>query len=192
MRVMRAGRSAGSVSSSWSTSGRSSSDRDEDGRVDLAGADVILAHRLLKNTVIEFRRAERRTVSSLPHASPALPMRSSFPFTPSSYDSFGEVTGLVQDLATVAGRRRDAQRVRVSSEDADLEVIRVLDAPPSVVWQYYVQPQRRAEWSIEVNETLVHLHPQTRRAASVSGHRADCAHAVGGDALREYLDWRPL
>ena len=33
-------------------------DRDEDGRVDLAGADVILAHRLLKNTVTEFRRAE--------------------------------------------------------------------------------------------------------------------------------------
>ena len=69
-------------------------------------------------------------------------MRSSFPFTPSP-NSFGEVTGLVQDLATVAGRRRDAQRVRVSSEDADLEVIRVLDAPPSVVWQYYRFAARR-------------------------------------------------
>ena len=70
-------------------------------------------------------------------------MRSSFPFTPSPTNLFGEVTGLVQDLATVAGRRRDAQRVRVSSEDADLEVIRVLDAPPSVVWQYYRFAARR-------------------------------------------------
>ncbi len=33
-------------------------DRDEDGRVDLAGPDVILAHRLLKNTVIESGRPE--------------------------------------------------------------------------------------------------------------------------------------
>ena len=109
-------------------------------------------------------------------------MRSSFPFTPSPTNSFGEVTGLVQDLATVAGRRRDAQRVRVSSEDADLEVIRVLDAPPSVVWQYYVQPQRRAEWSIEVNETSVTFTPNEKGRLGI-GASSHCAHAVGGDAL---------
>ena len=90
----------------------------------------------------------------------------------------------------MAGRRRDAQRVRVSSEDADLEVIRVLDAPPSVVWQYYVQPQRRAEWSIEVNETSVTFTPNEKGRLGI-GASSHCAHAVGGDALREYLDWRP-
>lgn len=164
-------------------------DRDEDGRVDLAGADVILAHRLLKNTVTESGGPKAYgffSASCFARSSHEIKL----PLHTESYDSFGEVTGLVQDLATVAGRRRDAQRVRVSSEDADLEVIRVLDAPPSVVWQYYVQPQRRAEWSIEVNETSVTFTPNEKGRLGI-GASSHCAHAVGGDALREYLDWRP-
>jgi uncharacterized protein YndB with AHSA1/START domain len=107
-----------------------------------------------------------------------------------SYESFGEVMGFVEDLAAVAERRREAQRVRITSEDADLDVSRIFDAPPPVVWQYYVQPGRRAEWSMDANETSIVFHPneQGRLGAGASSH---CAHAVGGDALREYLDWRP-
>jgi hypothetical protein len=42
--------------------------------------------------------------------------------TSESYDSFGDVTSVVQDLAAVADRRRESQRVRVTSEEADLDV----------------------------------------------------------------------
>jgi uncharacterized protein YndB with AHSA1/START domain len=165
-------------------------DRDEDdGRLDLAGPDVILAHRLLKNTIIEAGGPEAYAFIS----DPCLARSSaefSLPAHSESYDSFGEVTGVVQDLAAVADRRRESQRVRVTREEADVDVSYTIDAPASVVWQYWVQPEKRARWSLSVNETSVVFSPNDdgRRATGGSSH---CAHAVGGDALREYLDWRP-
>ena len=164
-------------------------DRDEDGRVDLAGPEVILAHRLLKNTVIESGGPKAYAFMSA-KCFARRQHELTLPVHAESYDSFGEVTGFVQDLGEVADRRRDAQRVRVTSEDADFELSRIFDAPPPVVWQYYVQPGRRAEWSMDVNETSVTFRPneQGRLGAGASSH---CAHAVGGDAFREYLDWRP-
>ena len=165
-------------------------DRDEDdGRIDLAGPDVILAHRLLKNTIIEAGGPEAYAFFS----DPCLALSSagsSLAAHSESYDSFGEITGVVQDLAAVADRRRESQRIRVSPEEADLDVSYIIDAPPSVVWQYWVQPEKRARWSLSANETSVVFSPndEGRRASGASSH---CAHAVGGDALREYLDWRP-
>ena len=164
-------------------------DRDEDGRVDLAGPEVILAHRLLKNTVIEsggpkaYAFMSAKCFAQRQHEL-KLPVHSE------SYDSFGEVTGFVQDLADVAERRRDAQRVRVSVDEADVHTHFIVNAPPSVVWQYCVQPGRRLEWSFDSLETAVVFTPneQGRLGPGASSH---CAHGDLGDALREYLDWRP-
>ncbi len=165
-------------------------DRDEDGRVDLAGPEVILAHRLLKNTVIE---------SGGPKAYAFMSAKCFFqrqhelklPVHAESYDSFGEVTGFVQDLADVAERRRDAQRIRVSVDEADVCLRRILNAPPSVVWQYWVQPGRRLEWSFDSLETSNVFTPneEGRLGPGASSH---CAHGDFGDAMREYLDWRPF
>lgn len=165
-------------------------DRDEeDGRIDLAGPDVILAHRLLKNTIIE---AGGPTAYAF-FSDPVVARSSSgfsLPVHSESFESFGEVTGVVQDLAAIAERRRESQRVRITREEADLDVSYVLDAPPSVVWQYWVQPEKRARWSLSAYETSVVFSPNDagRLGAGASSH---CAHTVGGDALREYLDWRP-
>jgi hypothetical protein len=107
-----------------------------------------------------------------------------------SYESFGEVMGFVQDLADVAERRRNAQRVRVSVDEADVHRRRILNAPPSVVWQYWLQPGRRFECPIILLETVMVFTPneQGRLGPGASSH---CAHGDVGDALREYLDWRP-
>jgi hypothetical protein len=163
-------------------------DRD-DGRVDLAGPEVILAHRLLKNTVIESGGPKAYAFMSAKCFSQRqrelrLPVHSE------SYDSFGEVTGFIQDLADVADRRRDAQRVRVSVDEADVHRRRILNAPPSVVWQYWLQPGRRFECPITLLETVMVFTPneQGRLGPGASSH---CAHGDVGDAFREYLDWRP-
>ena len=69
---------------------------DDDGRIDLAGPDVILAHRLLKNTIIEAGGPEAYAFFS----DPCLARSSaefSLPAHSESYDSFGEVTGVIQD-----------------------------------------------------------------------------------------------
>ena len=163
-------------------------DRDEDGRVDLAGPEVILAHRLLKNTVIESGGPKAYAFMSAKCFRE--PKQFKLPVHSESYESFGEVTGFVQDLADVAERRRDAQRVRVSVAEADVHRRRILNAPPSVLWQYWLQPGRRFECPVTLLETVIVFTPneQGRLGPGASSH---CAHGDVGDAFREYLDWRP-
>ena len=163
-------------------------DRDDDGRVDLAGPDVILAHRLLKNTVIE--SGGPKAYAFLSAKCFREPKQFKLPVHSESYDSFGEVTGFIQDLADIADRRREAQRVRVSVDEADVYRRRILHVPPSVVWQYWLQPGRRFECPITLLETVMVFTPneQGRLGPGASSH---CAHGDVGDAFREYLDWRP-
>jgi Protein of unknown function (DUF2652) len=163
-------------------------DRDEDGRLDLAGPDVILVHRLLKNTIIEqggpssygfFTRACLTGVST----------EFRLPAHEESITSFAPVIGVVEDLAAVAARRREAQVVRLSDDDADVVFSYIVDAPPAVCWQYWVEPGKRLRHT-GATETGVEFKPNSegRVATGASSH---CAHGVGGDGLREYLDWRP-
>src|ERR1039458_7191973 len=76
------------------------------------------------------------------------------------------------------GSRRERQAIVLRSE-----------APPAVCWQYYVEPGKRHRHVAAV-ETGIEFKPNSegRVATGASSH---CAHGVGGDGLREYLDWRP-
>ncbi len=163
-------------------------DRDDEGRVDLAGPAVILAHRLLKNTVIEQGGPPSYAffTDACLHGtavSVALPAHYE------SYESFGNVGGFVQDLGAVADRRREAQVVRLTDHDADAIFSFVVDAPPAVCWQYFVEPGKRLRQTAAL-ETGIEFFPNTEGRLS-TGAASHCAHGSGGDALREYLDWRP-
>ena len=65
-----------------------------------------------------------------------------------------------------------------------------MNAPPSVLWQYWLQPGRRFECPVTLLETMIVFTPneQGRLGPGASSH---CAHGDVGDAFREYLDWRP-
>jgi len=160
----------------------------EDDWEDLAGPDVILVHHLLKNTVSEdggpraYAFLTEPCLRRMPH---------SFDLAPHSESdaSFGPITGGVHDLKPVIARMRDARRVRIDSEEADLETsFGEHPYPPAVLWQYFVDPEKRLRW--QPLQTAIENKPnqQGRLGAGASSH---CAHGVGGDALREYLDWRP-
>jgi uncharacterized protein YndB with AHSA1/START domain len=160
----------------------------EGDREDLAGADVILVHRLLKNTVSEGGGPHAYaffTDACLQRVPPSFDL----PAHSESYESFGPTTGGVYDLAPVLARMREAQRVHIDAEDADLEVsFGEHPYPPALVWQYFVDPEKRLRW--QPLQTAIKNHPnrQGRLGPGASSH---CAHGAGGDALREYLDWRP-
>ena len=158
------------------------------GREDLAGPDVILVHRLLKNTVSE---------GGGPHAyafltDPCLqrmPPSFGLPSHSESYESFGPTTGGVHDLKPVISRMRESRRVYIGSEEADMEIsFGEHPFPPAILWQYFVDPEKRLRW--QPLQTAIKNQPneQGRMGSGASSH---CAHGVGGDALREYLDWRP-
>lgn len=159
-----------------------------DGSEDLAGPDVILAHRLLKNTVTEGGGPEAYALFTAPcldRMPRSLEMRSHS----ETYESFGELKGGVLDLEPVVARRREARRVFVGSEDADMEVsFGEHSYPPEVVWQYFVDPEKRLRW--QPLQTAIKNRPnlEGRMGPGACSH---CAHGVGGDALREYIDWRP-
>ena len=106
-----------------------------------------------------------------------------------SIESFAPVIGVVEDLAAVAAQRREAQVVRLTDDDADLVSTYIIDAPPAVCWQYYVEPGKRLRHT-EAVETGIQFTPNSegRVATGASSH---CTHGTGGDGFREYLDWRP-
>jgi hypothetical protein len=160
----------------------------EDGREDLAGPDVILAHRLLKNSISEaggpsayafFTEACQRR----------LPSSFELPQHREVYDSFGEVVGGVYDLNAVLEQMREARRVYIGSADADCEVNLELPFPAAVLWQYFVDTDKRLRW--QPFQTGVENQPNAGGRMGV-GAASHCAHGAAGDALREYLDWRPF
>jgi uncharacterized protein YndB with AHSA1/START domain len=156
-------------------------------REDLAGPDVILVHRLLKNTVGDDGGPAAYaflTAASLER----MPEAFELPAHTEAYESFGETTGGVHDLRPVLEKMREARREYISSADADLELSGEWPYAPAVLWQYFVDPEKRLRW--QPNQTAIRNKPNEhgRIGAGASSH---CAHGVGGDALREYLDWRP-
>jgi len=163
-------------------------DRDEDGRLDLAGPDVILVHRLLKNTIIEAGGPSSYGFFTDPCFA-GVSTEFQLPAHEESIESFAPVRGVVQDLAAVAEQRREAQVVRLTDDDADFVSSFIVDAPPAVCWQYFVEPGKRLRHTAAL-ETGVEFKPN-REGRVATGASSHCAHGVGGDGLREYLDWRP-
>ncbi len=162
---------------------------EDDGREDLAGPDVILVHRLLKNGISDGAGPQAYAFFT-DGCMKRMPSWFSLPSHSEAYDSFGEVTGGVHDLQPVLAERREARRVYVNAEDADFDGRFETAFAPEVVWQYFVDPEKRLRW--QPGQTAVTAEPNLagRMGAGASTH---CAHGEGtADGLREYLDWRPF
>jgi len=84
---------------------------------------------------------------------------------------------------------REAQREYISSDEADFELSGEHPYPPAVLWQYFVDPEKRLRWQPLQTAIRNEANQHGRMGGGASSH---CAHGVGGDALREYLDWRPF
>lgn len=166
-------------------------EEDDDGREDLAGPDVILVHRLLKNAISDGTGPQAYAFFT-DGCMKRMPSWLSLPPHSETYDSFGEVTGGVHDLQPVLAERREARRVYLNAEDADSELRFETAFAPEVVWQYFVDPEKRLRWQQGSGQTAVSAQPNPvgRMGAGASTH---CAHGEGNaDGLREYLDWRPF
>jgi hypothetical protein len=157
-------------------------------REDLAGPDVILVHRLLKNTVGDGGGPQAYAFLTDPCLQ-RMPPAFDLPSHSESFESFGETTGGVHDLTPVVAQMREARRVYIGSEEADVEIsFGEHPYPPAVVWQYFVEAEKRLRWQPLQTAVKNQPNPRGRLGPGASSH---CAHGVHGDALREYLDWRP-
>jgi hypothetical protein len=158
------------------------------GRLDLAGSDVILVHRLLKNSVTAGGGPQAYVLFTDPCLQ-RLPATFDPPSHSESYESFGHLAGGVHDLDRVVAEMREARRVYIGSDEADIEVsFGEHPCSPAVLWQYFVDPEKRLRW--QPLQTAIRNRPNQRGRVG-PGASSHCAHGIHGDALREYLDWRP-
>jgi hypothetical protein len=164
----------------------------DDGREDLSGPDVILAHRLLKNAISD--GGGPQAYAFLTDACLER-MPGSFNLTEHTevYESFGETRGGVHDLGPVLTAMREERRLYIGAADADVENIYELPVPPATAWQYIVDPIERQRWACRQfgeDPDEEQLNTQGRHGAGTKVH---CGHGPGPIwGFREVVDWRPF
>jgi hypothetical protein len=154
---------------------------------ELIGLDVILVHRLLKNSVAEclgkrgYLLLTQACADSLGLDAEALGLRAHL----EHYDDVGDVPCWLEDLDERWREEEERRRVYVPSKDASFEYRFSLPVEAEVAWDWLTSPERRAVWQAD---RIDQMTPGGRDRVGATSH---CIH--GKDALvEEILDWRPF
>ncbi|MEO8739115.1 MAG: DUF2652 domain-containing protein [Casimicrobiaceae bacterium] len=158
------------------------------GRDELAGRDVILVHRLLKNVVHERLAGHAYALYSdaCVQAMGIDPIAQGLLEHRESIDIIGEVRCWVRDLDHAWATENDRQQNEVTRDVASLMLEFDIAAPRQIVWEYFTLPGQRPKWrgADEVRESSA----SGRRGAGTVNHCMHGAHAI----IEEVLDWRPF
>ena len=161
--------------------------REIGGNEELTGSDVIIVHRLLKNSAgeafgtrgyvlltdacVEALRIDPEALGLRPHSE--------------TYDDVGVVQCCFEDLGERWNAEREKERVYVASGDASFECTVTVPFDAAVVWDWLTSPERRSLWQADKLELMT---PGGRERAGVTNH---CMH--GEDVVIEHVvDWRPF
>lgn len=158
------------------------------GREELAGRDVILVHRLLKNAVNE--RLEGHAYAL--YTDTCIQALDIDPFAQhliehrESIDIFGEVKCWVRDLDEAWEEEKDRRRHEVTRDKAAMIIEFDIAAPRQTVWEYFTAPGQRPKWrgAEEVRETV----ESGRRGVGTINHCVHGEHVI----IEEVIDWRPF
>lgn len=154
---------------------------------ELTGTDVIVVHRLLKNSVGEGFSGGYLLLTDACLAAAALdPAPLGLVEDREEYEGVGEVVGYVHDLEAAWRSERELRRVRVGERETAMLVEGDIPAPPQTVWEWVTDPTRRPQvvpGVVRVDEAV----SNGRRGIGTSNH---CMHGEGA-TLEEILDWRP-
>ena len=163
---------------------------EDEGREDLTGPDVILVHRLLKNTVGDGGPASAYALFT-DALTTRLPTEFTLPAHTEFYEGLGEATGFVHDLRPVLAAMREGRSERLTTGDADFEMVAEFPAVPAVVWQYFVDPVERQRWvcrEFSEEPDVVTRNTDGRVGVGATSH---CNHAPG-TWFRQFLAWSPF
>ena len=159
------------------------------GREELAGTDVIVVHRLMKNSVAEtfhlngYVLFTAACIAAAAMDPAALGMR----LHRESYEHIGEVSGFVHDLEARWKVEQEHRRVIVTSDNAEIELERLFPGPPALAWEYLSDPARRMQWQTQTDR-VDQFNTSGRRGVGTTNH---CVHGHG-TVFEEILDWRPF
>ena len=123
------------------------------GREELVGSDVIVAHRFLKNHVVDrlgiaaYALFSESTIAAMAADPVALGMTE----YRDAYDDLGEVTAWVHDLTAAWTAELERNRVVVSEREAGYVLENVQPAPRDIVWTFMTDPAIRPRWQAGVD-----------------------------------------
>jgi uncharacterized protein YndB with AHSA1/START domain len=158
------------------------------GQEELAGGDVILIHRLLKNSVNERLGGHAYALYSdaCIQAMGIDPTTQGLVEHHETIDIIGEVTCWVRDLEEAWVRENDRHHVEVTREDAAAVLEFDIAAPRRAVWEHFTLPRHRPTW--RASDAVRETSESGRRGVGTVIH---CVH--GKDiVIEEILDWRPF
>lgn len=158
------------------------------GREELVGSDVIVAHRLLKNHVVDRLRIPAYALfsSQCVAAMGIDPVALGMSEYKDDYEGIGEVVGWIHDLGAAWTAELERRRVIVTEKDAGFVLEATHPAPRDIVWSFMTDPAIRPLWQADV-QAVDEKPTAPRRGVGTTNH---CMH--GKDVMiEEILDWRP-
>jgi len=161
------------------------------GREELAGSDVILVHRLLKNAVNERFGGHAYALYSdaCTRAMGIDPAAHGMEEHQEKIDVIGDVPCWVRDLESTWTQENDRQRNEVTRDKSRTVLEFDIAAPRPAVWEYFTRPDLRPKWRHvdEVREAIDQQNQGGRRGVGTVNH---CMHGAAA-IIEEILDWRP-
>lgn len=155
---------------------------------EMVGSDVNLIHRLSKNHVSEatgWRAYLMITEQCLEHLN--LHLEGAHRQT-EAYEHLGEVKTINIDLHRRYAELKEAQRIFITAENADLQFAVDFPTPPPLTWEWLQDPERRNIWSGGAVRWFSGDRPKGRAGAGASNH---CAHGKS-ISTEVTVDWRPF
>ena len=155
----------------------------------VAGTDVVIVHRLLKNDVVERLglRSYAIYTDALISASGIDPDALSMVPHTEEYEHIGRIDVHVQDLARRWDAEQAAERIELDSARVFVdEIAEDLPAPPAEVWRHLTDPQLRMGW-----QGLRQIDEDARSGSRGVGTKSHCVHESGSFG-EQILDWRPF
>ena len=155
---------------------------------ELVGSDVNLVHRLLKNHVFEatgwkaYTLFTNRALESMNLRPECLQKQME------SYEHLGEVEAYAMDMHQRYKELKEARRVFLTAEEADVVITYDLPASPLEVWDWINAPTKRVLWS-GFNEFKVVRGLDGRTGAGTQSHCIHDAKVLNSETI---LDWHPF
>lgn len=156
------------------------------GTEDLAGRDVILVHRLLKNTVRE-RLGHGGYLIASAAAHERLPA-AEWDEHEEHYEHLGTTRVAVRDLHPVFDEMQATDPTAVPAEGALLDLTYTVPASAARAWDWHIEDGKRDRWEATAERWRV-IPDATGRVRR--GTRMECEHADGSSTLFEITGWRP-
>jgi uncharacterized protein YndB with AHSA1/START domain len=158
-------------------------------REELIGADVILIHRMLKNSVIEKTDIQAYALFSNA-AAEVLHLQDycdELVDHSEEYEHVGTVEMLIHPLEKEWRKELEKRRVIVDKADAWLSFEDIIPASPALTWDYLTQMNLKTDWmGVDIEERIDSLGGRSREGSSFH-----CAH---GDQhiFYQVVDWEPM